>query len=200
MNKKVLSLAVLVSFLSSCGTVFTSGKQDMSFDSNVGGVEIFINGEARCKTPCVTKVSRSRDAMLVVAKKDGFDDKVINTHAGINLVSLFNILSTTGFTTDVATGYMWEYQPNAYYVIMDPEPKTPQEKKLRDTENKVRKFALENHSDIMSDVLYDGRKDYVIALSKMSGLDLSEIENIARLSKDEPSFTGMIVEAMRKKY
>ena len=35
-----------------CGTIVGGTSQDISFDSNVKGVKIFIDGVEVCKTPC----------------------------------------------------------------------------------------------------------------------------------------------------
>ena len=55
--KKLSILAVLA--LTACGTIFNGSSQDMSFDSNVKGVEIFINGMKACSTPCIYTIDRS---------------------------------------------------------------------------------------------------------------------------------------------
>ena len=48
MNKKYI-----LPILSGCGTIFSGSTQDISFDSNVKGVEIYVSGIKACKTPCV---------------------------------------------------------------------------------------------------------------------------------------------------
>ena len=49
--KKIVLFGALL--LSACGTVFNGTDQDISFDSNLKGVTIFVDGMQICKTPCV---------------------------------------------------------------------------------------------------------------------------------------------------
>ena len=69
MKKTVLFGALL---LSACGTVFNGTEQDISFDSNLKGVTIFVDGMQICKTPCVYPLERKSGSVVVVAKKKGY--------------------------------------------------------------------------------------------------------------------------------
>jgi hypothetical protein len=170
----------------------------MSFDSNEKNVEIYINGEKKCTTPCITKVRRSRDTLLIVARKDGFDDQTRTVSTGINVVTLVNITSTTGFLTDLSTSYMWEYQPNAYYINMESVAATPQEKAQREKENEIRRFILSNYSDLKADSFSAGEKEYLKALSKLTGISLNKLGSMVSSTYEAVEFSDSVIKEFRK--
>ncbi|MDR1026060.1 MAG: hypothetical protein LBL47_01550 [Lactobacillus sp.] len=197
--KKLITACTLGSLvMASCATVFTSKEQDMSFDSNEKNVEIYINGEKKCTTPCITKVRRSRDTLLIVARKDGFDDQTRTVSTGINVVTLVNITSTTGFLTDLSTSYMWEYQPNAYYINMESVAATPQEKAQREKENEIRRFILSNYSDLKADSFSAGEKEYLKALSKLTGISLNKLGSMVSSTYEAVEFSDSVIKEFRK--
>ena len=69
---KKIYLTLLV-FLASCGTLFSDSDQDVSFDSNVKGVKIYVDGMEICKTPCVYPLERKSSTSVVIAKKEGYE-------------------------------------------------------------------------------------------------------------------------------
>jgi len=71
--KKFAPLVLLV--LSACGTIFNGSNQDISFDSNQQGVQIYINGMKACKTPCVYPLDRQAGSFVISAKKQGFEEQ-----------------------------------------------------------------------------------------------------------------------------
>lgn len=189
-------------FLCSCATLFTSRQQNVTFDSNEEAVDIYINGEKICKTPCVAKVDRSRDTMLIIGKKNGFEDATVTVNSGINIVTLINLISFTtgsfGLTTDITNSHAWEYQPNAFYLTMEKEDTTPGAQEKRAKERKIREYVLSNYSDIKADVVYTGRKEYLISLSTMTGISLERLSALAAQSRDEADLTNAVIREYKK--
>ncbi len=71
--KKLGLFSVLM--LAACGTLFSGTDQDVSFDSNVKGVKIYADGMEICRTPCVFPLERKSASSVIMAKKEGYDDK-----------------------------------------------------------------------------------------------------------------------------
>lgn len=203
--RTVSSLVLVLSMmlLSSCATVFSSKQQNVSFDSNERGVEVYINGKMVCTTPCVAKVDRSRDTLLIVGKKAGFEDAAMTVTSGVNVITLINVISFTtgsfGLTTDMTNNHAWEYQPNAFYFTMEKADNSPQGVARRIKENKIREYILSNYADIKADVVYTGKKEYLIALSKMTGLSMDRLNALASQSENEADFTNVVVKEYRKR-
>ena len=158
-------------------------KQQLAFDSNENGVEIFINGRFQCSTPCLTEVKRSNKRLMVTAKKDGFNsrtlflDKSINSTAAFNVISLWS--STFGASTDMTSSSMWEYQPGSIYVVINKEPKTEAEKKKIENQNMIRNFVLRNFDHLQAECFdSDCDGEYAKALIEMTKLSKLEIKSV----------------------
>lgn len=115
--KKIVLFGALL--LSACGTVFNGTEQDISFDSNLKGVTIFVDGMQICKTPCVYPLERKSGSVVVVAKKKGYEDKQIVLRSGLNNASILNLTFWPSWLTDVATGGMWQYSRDGIYIDME---------------------------------------------------------------------------------
>ena len=63
--KKIIMAIASVSLLCACGTIFSSGKQELAFDSNIADTEIYINGQKICSTPCITNIERGNKKLLI---------------------------------------------------------------------------------------------------------------------------------------
>ncbi len=71
--KKIYLITGVLS-LAGCGTVFSGTSQDISFDSNVKEVSVYIDGAFACKTPCVYPAERASGSISIVGKKEGYED------------------------------------------------------------------------------------------------------------------------------
>lgn len=193
--KKTLILLSLF-FLSSCAWIINGRYEELSFDSNVEEVDIYIQNQKVCSTPCITEVKRENKMILIIAKKQGYEDKVIEINKGINVVSFLNFLTTpiglSSLTTDVSAGAVWEYQPNVFYVLMQTPPKTQAEKINRQTENNIRAFILKNYSELKTDI-YATSQEYVNELAHMSHLSPSTVSILVRDSNSESKLIDSIL-------
>lgn len=178
--KKTITLLPLLFLIASCATVFDGRKQQIAFDSNEKDVKIYVNDKFICKTPCIGEIKRKKNTLMINARKQGFEDRTLFIDGTINSTSLLNVISlwtsTFGFTTDMSSGSIWMYQPNAVYVTMTKEPRTAAEKQAYQRQNKVRDFVLRNFSQLQNDLYTENAsQEYIQALAQLSGISAMEI-------------------------
>jgi hypothetical protein len=114
------SLLILVSaaalFLSGCATIISGTNQTLTFNSDVEGVLVYVDGAAIGKTPVSVSFKKNK-VQSVMFKKDGYETvtrEITKSYDPVALLSIFWDYSTT----DVLTGAVFEYSPNAIYVEM----------------------------------------------------------------------------------
>lgn len=181
--KKIFSFALFIVLCSACATVIDGNKQQLAFDSNEKDVEIYIDDKLACHTPCLTEVDRANKKLMIVAKKDGFQDRTLFLDKSINPTSAFNVIclwsSTFGLSTDLSSADVWEYQPNSIYVVMTKEPKSALEKRKLQKQNEVRDFVLKNFDGLQNDTFDEqGTGEYIKTLSGMTDIPVSEIKSV----------------------
>ena len=89
--RKLAFLPVLALTLTACGTLFNGSSQDIQFDSNVKGVEIYVNGMKACKTPCVYPLDRQSSTTVIVAKKPGYPEQQTILKSELSNVAILNL-------------------------------------------------------------------------------------------------------------
>ena len=205
MKKIVLGLSMLLS-VSACGTVFNGGSQDIQIDSNVKGVEVYINGMKACKTPCVLPLDRSYSAIVLVAKKRGYEEQQMTLKRELSSVAILNLTFWPSWLTDVATGGMWKYNRDGVYIEMEganreyynqrnydngynrgyQQYNQPQQRyydrysKNDETGAKTRRFSLYNYSMLKQEASSNKSGEYIKTLAELTDkneLDLIKIIN-----------------------
>jgi len=203
MNKYIFN-AFIILLISSCGTIIDGNKQQIAFDSNEKDVEIYIDSELICKTPCIANIRRKNKRLMISAKKQSFEDKTIFLDKNINSSAAFNVISlwtsTFGASTDVITGGMWAYQPNSIYIVMTHTPRNTVEKKQQIQQNKIRDFVLRNFDHLQSD-LWDATssEEYINTLTTISGISTTQIKEVLKSSYAAPDCAERIVGAYLSK-
>lgn len=172
--KKLVFFSFLL--LSACGTLFSSGSQDMSFDSNVKGVQIFVDGMKVCKTPCVYPLERDSSSAIIVAKKDGYEDKQIVLRSNLNKIAILNSTFWPSWLTDLATGGMWQYNRDGVYIDMERSNLKHAELQKVRKDVAIRRFALFGYSELKIEAASQQENgEYITALSSLSGLDIKDL-------------------------
>lgn len=165
--KKLVFLSVLG--LTACGTIFGGLSQDLTFDSNVKGVQIYVDGAKACKTPCTYEVSKSHNDLLIVAKKDGYEDQQISVRSDFNKIALLNTTAIGSWTTDLVTGGAWEYRRNNYYIDMEKEKnKRADVLKIRNNVA-IRRMALLNYDELKIEAAREKPGEYIMSLAALTG-------------------------------
>ncbi len=193
--KKSVLLAVLM--LSACGTVLSGSNQNIRFDSNLKGVRIFVDGMEICKTPCVYPLERKSGSVVVVAKKKGYEDKQIILRSGLNGASVLNLVFWPCWLTDVATGGIWQYSHNGFYVEMekgDLASRTPSFFQKAS----FRQYALSNFGALKLDAATNRiTSENFIALEVLNKLPSAQLQKIVNDSVSPVNLVENLEEAIK---
>lgn len=192
MNKKIALFSVLA--LTACGTLFNGSSQDMSFDSNVKDVTIYINGIKACKTPCVYPIERSSSTVVAVAKKEGYEDQQQILKSSFSTVSILNLTFYPSWLTDVATGGMWQYRHDGVYIDM--EKSTTKHAELQKIKQNVatRRFALYNYGELKIEAAKGQQGEYITAISELREQNPQELIPLINQAQNEVQLAHLLTE------
>jgi len=175
--KKLFLFSLLV--LTGCGTIFGGGtSQDISFDSNVTGTEIFISGVKVCKTPCVYPIDKGSGSIVVTAKKKGYEEQNQILKPSFNNFAILNLTGWPSWLVDIATGGMWQYRRDGVYIDMEKSARTHAEIQNIKKDVATRRFVLLNYSNLKSEASISYSGEYITALAGLSGKKEQELINI----------------------
>ncbi len=189
--KKTLIFFITLAFLPSCGTLFSSREQELSFDSNIKNVDIYINDLKVCSTPCIASVPRSNKTLMIKASKSGYEERTIFVQHGYNPIAVLNVLSgitsTFGVTTDATDNHLWQYAPNSFYVTMYKEPQNDAQRKVYEQADRIRDFVLKNYAQLQSENFENNinSRECIKAVTNMSGTSDKEISALISQSISE---------------
>ena len=184
--KKFLLFSLFV--LSACGTLFSGTTQEVVFDSNAAGTTVFIDGMEICNTPCKTTIDRSADAVQLVAKKKGYNDRVMTLRSTVNRTAFFNLTSWPSWLTDAVSGGVWEYKNNQVYLQMERKGLSAAAQKAFDRESKTKYFALMNYDELMIEAAAGKNGEYLQALSALSGQGRDSLSSALLAGRGEVGF------------
>ena len=184
--KKFLLFSLVV--LSACGTLFSGTTQEVVFDSNAAGTTVFIDGMEICTTPCKTTIDRSADAVQLVAKKKGYNDRVMTLRSTVNRTAFFNLTSWPSWLTDAVSGGVWEYKNNQVYLQMERKGLSAAAQEAFDRESKAKYFALINYDELMIEAAAGKNGEYLQALSALSGQGRDSLSAALLASRGEVDF------------
>lgn len=125
MKKVVFTLLLGSVFLSSCSTIFTASKQDITFVGKEGtriydnGQKIATIGESGETSVSVRKRISSKE---LVAKKDGYKPKPVVLHTKFSTISCINLLNAIAWAIDLGTQKVCKWD-NTYIEIEMEEDK-----------------------------------------------------------------------------
>ena len=106
---------------SSCATVFTSSKQQITFTGEKG-ISIYDRstklGQIDEDGTAVLKVKKGMSTKTLFAKKEGYAKTPVQIDTKFNLVSLWNLLFWPGWIVDLATGKVCKYEDDIIEIEM----------------------------------------------------------------------------------
>ncbi len=194
---KKISVLSLLLLLPACGTLFGGSSQDIKFDSNVSGVEIYVNGMKACETPCVYPVDRRSSTAVVLAKKAGYKDQQTIIKSELFKPAILNLSFWPSWITDLATGGMWQYSRDGVYIEMgggapareqnyQPYQSIPRYQQQQQpqrgyqqrgygrysaNDGEVRRFSLYNYGELKAEAMSGKSGEYIKSLAALSGKD-----------------------------
>lgn len=183
MKKSYLSILGVLA-VAGCGTVFSGSTQDISIDSNVKDVKIYIDGAYACNTPCVYPVERASGSISIVGKKEGYEDVGIAVKSKINPVAWGNLIMPYSWTTDIVSGSAWKYRQDGVYLEMEKEKRTKTAANIFTGDSETRRFALFNYGNLKAEATQGGG-EYMTALSELTGKSQLELKEIINNTKGE---------------
>lgn len=108
-------------FFSSCATIFTGTKDNITFNTQPQGATVYINGVEQCQTPCTKRITRSINDKDVQFKLDGYKTRLITLSKEFNVVSVINLGNLLGWAIDVASGAVMKYDQKVYNINLTKE-------------------------------------------------------------------------------
>ena len=120
--KKVPLMLACVLCLSSCGTLFTPGKQPITF-MGMPETRIYDNGKklgeiAESGTTTI-KVRKELSDKTLIAKKDGYKNTPVTLDATFNPVSIINLTNILAWAIDLGTGKCCKWDTNVVEIEME---------------------------------------------------------------------------------
>lgn len=204
MNKLRSTLTILMLFsLYGCATILSKTDQVISVNSNVQGAMVYIDGQARGKTPFSAQIIKKSNTQVMI-KADGYNPQTMTLSTTIPTAFWGNALtfygSFMGSTTDYLSGAVYEYSPNNYFFQLDKISKgTDQEAKIEMLENEITQYTLINHKNLQKDIIR-GEGEYITSLFKIAGQDenkssyLEKLKTIAKADLSIIEFSKQITE------
>lgn len=110
--------------MSSCATILTGTKDNISFNSNPQGAKVFIDGIELCTTPCTSAINRSLSDKMAELKLEGYETRIIKLDRKFNAVSIINLTGLLGWAIDAATGSIMQYDRKSYDIELSKDNRT----------------------------------------------------------------------------
>ncbi len=182
--KKVSLLLLFI--LCACGTVFSGTTQDISIDSNVKDVSVYIDGAFVCKTPCIYPVERASGSVSIVGKKKGYEDVGMAVKTKMNPAVWGNLIFVYSWTTDLVSGGAWKYRQDGVYLNMERDNMRKAEADQFRKDSAVRRFSLFAYSELKIEALKKNGP-YIEALSNLSNIGQNDLINMINKAPNEIS-------------
>ncbi len=121
-QKATLLLLIICSHIlfSSCATIFTGSRQNVTIDSDVPDTRVEVGGMYQGTTPTSVRLKKGFTGETVVLKKEGYVNKIIQPPTEFNPVSIINLFNILFWAIDIATGAVMKYSPDYIQVMMEP--------------------------------------------------------------------------------
>lgn len=117
----VACFSVIVAFLFiECATVFKGTSEDVYFNSDPTGTQVYINGQYMGRTPVNLKLE-SKKSYNIEFKKEGYITKsyTITNHVGAGWVILDVIFGLVPVIVDAATGAWFKLDQDNVNLVLE---------------------------------------------------------------------------------
>jgi len=163
----MIRIAITAALAAGCATMFTGTKDTLTFDANVPGVHLSIDGYPEGELPLTLDMSRNffgGKQFLARFEKPGYATQEFQLQREFNPVSILDISSPlTSGGLDVLTGSIMRFDRKQYHVEMIPVGQTASQRRLD-----VIRFALSNYRRIQTDIARGGG-EYLESFTALAG-------------------------------
>lgn len=163
-----LPLMVALTLLNGCASIFTGTTDKVTFDSNVPGVRVTIDGEYKGETPVTLTLSRNfmnGPEFKAKFEKAGYQTQEFQLKHEFNTVAVLDITSIpTSGGIDLLTGALMKFSPTEYHVQMRKHGVADAERSLR-----LYRYALVNYRNVQMDISRGGGEYLDSLASALSG-------------------------------
>lgn len=207
--------------LSGCATMMSGNFQEVSFDSNPRGAEIFMEGNKLGVTPFSTSLPRAlaitndkngkavaTPPLVLVGRKEGYEEQNISLPVGLNpwmwvdVILSTGLVGTTSMGVDTGTPAQTQYEPDKYFVTLTPLKASQMERVRLAKTIRLRNFVLLSYTDLQSDWAR-GRGEYLGSLNKLLGsaegnadTTLTELRRLSLRHATVSGFAEAVVERL----
>ena len=116
--KKFLLLFFVAALMTSCATLFTSGKARVNINSKTKGTTVLINGLEKGTTPLNIKVKADD---IITFEKEGFESRTVVVDSKFNTIAILNLFSILGWGIDAITNSLKVPDTRVYNVTLKEE-------------------------------------------------------------------------------
>ena len=126
MKIKILSIALICIYLSSCALVFKGTKQEVSFRSDTQRVEVYVNGIRMGETPLTLKLV-TKKTYAIEFKIEGYKPKSvqINNKIGAGWIILDILAGLVPVVIDAATGAWYSLDQKNVDAVLEKQQEKP---------------------------------------------------------------------------
>ncbi len=116
---------VLVGFISGCATLFSSGSEEITIDSEPSGADVFFEGENIGKTPLKRRFTKRTETYTVKIQKAGYETRHYDLYKTVTPAAWFNIgfitttFGATSWGIDALSGNMFSFAKHRYVVELE---------------------------------------------------------------------------------
>lgn len=148
-------------FLTGCATVFTGVEDEITVSAEPGDARIYLDGQLMGEGTVTFTVARTTatERPTITVERKGYETQQFPLKARFNNTSFLNLTSGFSWTTDFASGAVFEYNPNTYRVQLVKKGQTG-----LSPAQIIERFVLVNTTNIKRD-LARGSGDYLDSLS-----------------------------------
>lgn len=199
---RIVFSTVCLLLATGCASIIDGRRESVSFSSDPPGAQIIINGKTMGVTPASIFLERSDyDKANVLFKKEGYQDQQAFIQTSLNMWFWGNILcgGVFGSSTDSASGAMWKFSPNSYYVAMAPLKASQAEWDRFMYERIIRRFVLVTYDHLVSDLAKDGGEHLLRLLQLLSIRDDQStkakvrLQDLSHSTEDPLAFANAVI-------
>jgi len=214
---KILTLAIIIT-VSGCATMFSGDTQQLTFDSDPSGAEVYVGGNRIGNTPLTAEIKKGNK--LVQFQKEGYSESTQELADKFDLNSLwatpFGAFGMSTTATDANNGNLYEYEPKKYFVSLKKignynsvaeqtgQHNTTANAYSQDVitandKSAAKKYILQNYNEIVDELNATPGQTVNILLSmlKLGGGQRSEaikaFQNVSSQISSESTFADIVV-------